>query len=196
MEETKMVSPQVALKTVPSSGDRISNSSRLWAAEAQVSPLDRVSTDAKDLAESLQRCRNLENGLPRSRSVKINYYRAHDGSERSGEFSPPGNHDGRRSSQTAQDTTIRSRVRDLLTPAEIDSSNDSNNTRAGHGIRVNLHNASASWRSAWNRNAVDVKPRSTLCRNSRRRSSVLRIAVGAESELRVYFERALFKLAR
>jgi hypothetical protein len=107
---------------------------RQWAAEAQVSPLDRVSTDAKTWLKA-----------PMVPELEMDYL-VEVGED---QFYGPTTVGALREFLTAGEITTETvltnckdttslRVRDLLTPAEIDSSNDANNTRAGHGIRINL----------------------------------------------------------
>jgi hypothetical protein len=107
---------------------------RQWALEAQVSPLDRVSTDAKTWLKA-----PMVPELEMDYLVEVGedqfYGPTTVGALR--EFLNAGEITTETVLTNCKDTTSL-RVRDLLTPAEIDSSNDLNNTRAGHGIRVNL----------------------------------------------------------
>lgn len=107
---------------------------RQWAADAQVSPLDRVSTDAKTWLKA-----PMVPELEMDYLVEVGedqfYGPTTVGALR--EFLTAGEITPETILTNCKDTTSL-RVRDLLTPAEIDQSNDQNNTRAGHGIRVNL----------------------------------------------------------
>ena len=107
---------------------------RQWAADAQVSPLDRVSTDGKTwlkapMVPELEMDYLIEVGEdqfygPTTVGALREFLNA-------GEITPE------TILTNCKDTTSL-RVHDLLTPAEITASNEVNNTRAGHGIRRSL----------------------------------------------------------
>jgi hypothetical protein len=107
---------------------------RQWAADAQVSPLDRVSTDGKTWLKA-----------PMVPELEMDYL-VEVGED---QFYGPTTVGALREFLNAGEITVETiltnckdstslRVRDLLTPAEISQSNEMNSTRAGHGIRQSL----------------------------------------------------------
>jgi hypothetical protein len=107
---------------------------RQWAADAQVSPLDRVSTDSKTWLKA-----------PMVPELEMDYL-IEVGED---QFYGPTTVGAIREFLTAGDITPETvltnckytttlRVRDLLTPAEIDESSNTSPPRVGQGIRINL----------------------------------------------------------
>ena len=105
-----------------------------WAADAQVSPLDRVSTDGKTWLKA-----PMVPELEMDYLVEVGedqfYGPTTIGALR--EFLNAGEITPETILTNCKDSTSL-RVRDLLSKAEIDKSAEVNSTRAGHGIRVNL----------------------------------------------------------
>lgn len=107
---------------------------RQWAADAQVSPLDRVSTDAKTWRKA-----------PMIPELEMDYLIEVGDDQFYGpttigalrEFLTAGEITPETILTNCKDTTSL-RVRDLLTPAEIDESTQAATPRVGQGIRVNL----------------------------------------------------------
>jgi len=107
---------------------------RQWAADAQVSPLDRVSTDSKTWLKA-----------PMVPELEMDYLVEVGDDQFYGpttigalrEFLNAGEITPETVLTNCKDTTSL-RVRDLLTPAEIDQSASVSSTRVGQGIRINL----------------------------------------------------------
>lgn len=107
---------------------------RQWAADAQVSPLDRVSTDGKTWLKA-----------PMVPELEMDYLVEVDEDQYYGpttvgalrEFLTAGEITPETILTNCKDTTVL-RVRDLLSPAEIDASTHAQTPRVGQGIRINL----------------------------------------------------------
>ena len=107
---------------------------RQWAADAQVSPLDRVSTDARTWLKA-----------PMVPELEMDYLVEVDEDQYYGpttvgalrEFLSAGEITPETIITNCKDTTVL-RVRDLLSPAELETSATTSNHRVGTGIRVNL----------------------------------------------------------
>lgn len=107
---------------------------RQWAADAQVSPLDRVSTDGKTWLKA-----PMVPELEMDYLVEVGedqfYGPTTIGALR--EFLSAGEITPETVLTNCKDTTTL-RVKDLLSPQEIDQSKQQGSTRVGQGIRINL----------------------------------------------------------
>jgi hypothetical protein len=107
---------------------------RQWAADAQISPLDRVSTDAKTWLKAPM-VPELEMDYLIEVAEDQYYGPTTVGALR--EFLTAGEITPETVLTNCKDTTSL-RVKDLLTPSEIDESAQSGQSRVGQGIRINL----------------------------------------------------------
>ena len=107
---------------------------RQWAADAQVSPLDRVSTDGKTWLKA-----------PMVPELEMDYLIEVGEDQFYGPTTVGALREFLNAGEITPETVLTNckdstslRVSDLLTPAEVESSREVSSTRAGHGIRVNL----------------------------------------------------------
>ena len=107
---------------------------RQWAADAQISPLDRVSTDAKTWLKAPM-VPELEMDYLIEVAEDQYYGPTTVGALR--EFLTAGEITPETILTNCKDTTSL-RVKDLLTPAELDESAQNGQPRVGQGIRINL----------------------------------------------------------
>jgi hypothetical protein len=107
---------------------------RDWAAEAQVAPLDRVSTDNKNWVKA-----------PMIPELEMDYLVEMGEDQYYGPTTVGALREFLAADEITPETSLTNckdgtklRLNDLLSPAELDSGAEAANTRAGGGIRVNL----------------------------------------------------------